>query len=67
MPSLAERRRAFLEGLKKDDEVWVPRLGQLARVKRVHRAEGRLSVVIGAMTMDLPADDVSFVTPPKVK
>ena len=67
LPSLAERRRAFLDGLKKDDEVWVPRLGQLARVKRVHRAEGRLTVVIGAMTMDLPADDVSFVTPPKVK
>ncbi len=67
LPSLAERRRAFLATLKKDDEVWVPRLGQLARVKKVHRTEGRVTVLIGVMAMELPADDISFVTPPKAR
>jgi DNA mismatch repair protein MutS2 len=64
LPSLADRRRELLAGLKKDDQVYVPKFGQMARVKKMNRAEERLQVVLGLLTMDIGFDDVSFVTPP---
>jgi DNA mismatch repair protein MutS2 len=64
LPSLADRRRELLAAIKKEDQVYVPRFGRLCRVKKMNRSEERLTVVVGAMTMEIGFDDVSFVAPP---
>ncbi|HYC78870.1 MAG TPA: endonuclease MutS2, partial [Planctomycetota bacterium] len=64
LPTLADRRRELLADLKKDDPVFVPRFGQICRVRKMNRAEERLTVAVGAMTFEIGFDDVSFVTPP---
>jgi DNA mismatch repair protein MutS2 len=63
-PSLAARRREHLAELKKDDVVYVPKFGKLCRVKKMNRAEERLVVTVGVVTMEIGFDDVSFVPPP---
>lgn len=64
LPTLADRRRELLAELKKEDQVYVPRFGRLCRVRKMNRAEERLTVVVGAMTVEIAFDDVSFVAPP---
>ncbi len=67
MTPFQERRRSFLKDLKKYDEVYVPKYQQIARIEKMNRAEERLSVKIGAMTLEIGFDDVSWVTPPDAK
>ncbi|MAG54886.1 MAG: endonuclease MutS2 [Planctomycetes bacterium] len=62
--SFATRRREFLAGLKKHDEVYVPRYGQICRIEKVQRADERLTVRVGGISMQISFDDVSWVTPP---
>jgi DNA mismatch repair protein MutS2 len=62
--SFAERRREFLSGLKKYDEVYVPRFGQICRIEKLQRATERLTVKVGGISMQIAFDDVSWVTPP---
>jgi DNA mismatch repair protein MutS2 len=64
LKTVAQRRREFLGGIRKEDQVWVPKFQQLCRVKKLNRAEERLTVQLGALTVELSFDDVSFVTPP---
>jgi DNA mismatch repair protein MutS2 len=65
--AFSERRREFLAGLKRYDQVWVPRFAQLCRIEKFNRADERLSVKVGEILMEIPFDDVSWVTPPGVK
>ena len=60
----ASRRREFLKDLKRYDKVFVPRFGQVCRIEKLNRAEERLSIRLGAVTMEIGFDDVSWVTPP---
>jgi DNA mismatch repair protein MutS2 len=60
-----ERRREFLSGLKRHDEVYVPRFGQIARVEKLNRAEERLSVRLGNLLVEIPFDEATWVTPPR--
>jgi DNA mismatch repair protein MutS2 len=64
LKTVGERRREFLAGIRKEDQVWVPRFQQLCRVKKLNRAEERLTVQLGALAVEISFDDVSFVTPP---
>ena len=64
--SLAARRREFIGSLKKHDQVYVPKLSQVCRVTRIHRAEEKLQVKVGNLTMELEFDDISWVTPPEL-
>ena len=62
--AFADRRREFLRDLKKHDEVYVPRFGQVCRIEKLQRREERLTVKVGAISMQIAFDDVSWVTPP---
>ncbi|MEE2713745.1 MAG: hypothetical protein VX913_13305 [Planctomycetota bacterium] len=62
--AFADRRREFLRHLKKYDEVYVPRFGQICRIEKLQRSEERLSVKVGGISMQIDFDDVSWVTPP---
>lgn len=62
--AFAARRREFLSTLKKHDEVYVPRFGQICRIEKLQRSDERLSVKVGGISMQIDFDDVSWVTPP---
>ena len=64
LKTVADRRREFLAGVRKDDQVWVPRFQQHCRVRKINRSDERLTVQLGALTVEIPFDDVSFVSPP---
>jgi hypothetical protein len=64
LKSVAERRREFLTNIRREDQVYVPRFQQLCRVKKLNRAEEKLTVQLGALPVEISFDDVSFVTPP---
>lgn len=63
--AFAERRRAFLSGLKRHDHVWVPRFGQTCRIEKLDRKGERLTVRVGLMSMDVGFDDVTFLDQPE--
>jgi DNA mismatch repair protein MutS2 len=58
--ALTERRRAFLDGLKKGSLVFVPRLRQRCVVARIDRAERVLTVHFGKAKLALAFDDVTW-------
>ena len=57
---LSERRREFLETLKKGAFVWVPRLKKRCQITRIHRADRRLWLKLGKQVLELSFDDVTF-------
>jgi DNA mismatch repair protein MutS2 len=63
LKTVADRRREFLARVRKDDQVWVPRFQQHCRVRKLNRAEERLTVQLGALSVEISFDDVSFVSP----
>jgi len=62
--SFKERRRAFLRKVKRYDKVYIPRFEQVGTVVKLNRAEERLLVRLGGVSMEIAFDDVSWVTPP---
>jgi len=58
--SLTDRRRAFLDGLKKGAFVWVPRFRKRCTVTRIQREKRELVVRLGRHEMTVPFDDVTF-------
>ncbi len=58
--TLSERRRQYIAALKKQDEVFVPRFGQKCRIRKIHRTQEKLTVVVGKMTMEINYDDVAI-------
>lgn len=61
--SVGKRRREFIAGLKKQDEIWVPRLGQVCTIRKFNRGEELITVKVGNMTMEIAYDDVSWLMP----
>jgi len=57
---LTDRRRSFVEGLKKGEFVWVPRFKKRCQVQRVHRERRTLEVKLGRQTLVVSFDDVTF-------
>lgn len=64
--AFAERRREFLAGLKRYDQVYVPKFSKVGRIERFNRSEERLAVKFGDLVVEIGFDDVSWVTPPDV-
>ncbi len=58
---ITQRRLEFARSLKKEDTVYLPRFGKKGRVKRIDRKGERLKVQVGAMVMEVPFEDVSWV------
>jgi DNA mismatch repair protein MutS2 len=61
--SLHRRRMKFLGALRKDDVVYVPQLKRRCTVKKIDRVREMVSVEVGAMRLELPFDDVSWLQP----
>jgi DNA mismatch repair protein MutS2 len=59
---LQQKRLAFISTLRKDDWVRVPKLGQRGRVKRVDDKRQVLTLQLGALTVDVPFDEVGVET-----
>jgi len=60
---VGKRRQEFMASVGKNDQVWVPKAGQVCRIARINRKEQTLSVQVGRLTMELTFDDVSFLDP----
>ena len=58
--SLTDRRKAFLEALKKGDLVHLPRYRQRCVVKRVDREKREVTVMLGGMKLKVPFDEVTW-------
>ncbi|MCB9831860.1 MAG: endonuclease MutS2 [Planctomycetes bacterium] len=58
--SLAEKRRAYIATLRKQDEIYVPRLGQNCIVRKFNRAEETISVLMGKLVVEISYDEVGL-------
>jgi DNA mismatch repair protein MutS2 len=58
--SLTERRGEFLAGLKKGTFVYVPRYKKRCLVKRVDRAKGEVTVLMGHMKVSLSLEEITW-------
>jgi len=58
---LAKKREEFIRSLRKEDWVYIPKFRQKARVARVSRDQRTVSVRIGAMSLEVPFEEVSWV------
>ena len=56
---LAQKREDYIRKLKKEQQVMVPKYRQQGRVQRVNRSKRTVSVVIGAMTLEVPFEEIS--------
>jgi hypothetical protein len=54
---------AFCHGLKKGDQVFLPRWRRLAAVHKVDRVREQVTVEYGNVKMDVPFEDVSWLQP----
>ncbi|MEZ5964941.1 MAG: hypothetical protein R3F56_13960 [Planctomycetota bacterium] len=61
--SVHRRRMRFLGALRKDDVVYVPQLRRRCTVKKIDRVREVVSVEVGAMRMELPFEEVSWLQP----
>jgi DNA mismatch repair protein MutS2 len=62
--ALSEKRRAFLDGLKKGSLVFIPRYKQRCVIVKVDRARGSVNVRLGAATLSVPFDEVTWYGAP---
>ncbi len=58
---LAEKRLAYIHGLKKGQFIYVPRLDKRCRVKRVNKKRGCVVVYLGEMETEVKFDDITWV------
>ncbi|MGB3967275.1 MAG: endonuclease MutS2, partial [Planctomycetota bacterium] len=61
--ALHRRRMAFCHGLKKGDQVYLPRWGRLCSVHKVDKVREQVTVEHGKVKMDVPFEDVSWLQP----
>lgn len=61
--ALHRRRMAFCHGLKKGDQVFLPRWRRLAAVHKVDRVREQITVDYGNVKMEVPFEDVSWLQP----
>jgi len=57
--ALTERRRAFVEGLRKGDFVYLPRQKKKVQVHKVEREKGTLRVRLGNLDLEVPLDEAT--------
>lgn len=56
---LSERRERYLKRLKKEDWVSIPKFRQKGRVRRVSREKRTVSVLVGAMSIEVPFEEIA--------
>ncbi len=61
--SVHRRRMRFVGHLKKDDVVFVPRLGKRCTVKKVDRVREVITLEVGRLRLEMPFEDVSWLVP----
>lgn len=61
--ALHRRRMAFCHGLKKGDQVFLPRWRRLCAVHKVDRVREQVTVDYGNVKMEVPFEDVSWLQP----
>jgi DNA mismatch repair protein MutS2 len=61
--SLASKRRDFIAGLKKGDEVFVTRFESRCRIRKFLREEEKIVVMVGSLPVEVDYDDVAIDTP----
>lgn len=57
------RRMSFCNGLKKGDEVFLPRWRRLCQVHKVDKVRETITVDYGKVKMEVPFEDVSWLQP----
>ena len=58
---LGARREEFARGLKKDDEVFVPKFKERCRVRKINKGERILTVLLNGNPTEIGFDDVSWI------
>ena len=58
---LGERREAFARSLKKESEVYVPKLGAKGTVRKIHKGDRVVTVLIDGIPVEVGFDDVSWL------
>ena len=58
---LGARREEFARGLKKEDEVYVPKFRERCRVKKINKGERSLTVLLNGIPTVIGFDDVSWI------
>ena len=61
--ALHRRRMAFCHGLKKGDQVFLPRWGRLCKVHKIDKVREIAFVDYGKVRMEVPYEDVSWLQP----
>ena len=61
--ALHRRRMAFCHGLKKGDQVFLPRWRRLCAVHKVDKVREMVSVDYGNVKMEVPFEDISWLQP----
>jgi DNA mismatch repair protein MutS2 len=61
---LGARREAFARSLKKEDDVYVPKFRERARVKKVDRGGRVVTVLLNGISMEIGFDDISWIEAP---
>jgi DNA mismatch repair protein MutS2 len=64
---LGERREEFARGLRKDDEVYVPKLRAKGRVRKINKGERLLTLLVDGMAVEIGFDDVSWLEGPPAR
>ena len=57
---LGEKRRRFVEQLKKGDLVYIPRYKEKCRVIRIHRKEDAVEVAYRSLSVKVPSEEVMW-------
>lgn len=61
---LGARREEFARGLKKEDEIYLPRFRDRGRVKKVDRGGRVVTVLMNGLLTEVSFDDISWLEPP---
>ncbi len=58
--SLSEKRREYIAGLRKQDEIWVPRFGQKCVIRKFNRGEETITVMMDKIAVEIGYDEVGL-------
>jgi len=65
---LGEKREAFARSLKKEDEIYVPKFREKARVKKINKGERVVTVLLNGIPTEIGFDDISWIgSPPETE
>ncbi len=60
---LGAKREEFARSLKKEDEVYIPKFRDRAKVKKIDKGGRRLTVLLNGISTEISFDDVTWISP----